>query len=157
MRQEIYRDRYGFDDWDLERRARCFVHIANSVTWRVITGDEPPTKPVTAEQYREAGVPWFDYCAEGEAAVDGSGLLRKLKRRIRPRQGEGRIAPAGQRVGDGRLGRGAAEGTQGGAGEGGAVLKGARATSKFLDFEVPTWYLIPLPRAVLHAGLVAFS
>lgn len=79
MRQEIYRDRYDFDDWDLERRARCFVHIANSVTWRVITGDEPPTKPVTAEQYREAGVPWFDYYAEGEAAVDGSGLLRKLK------------------------------------------------------------------------------
>lgn len=79
MRQEIYRDRYDFDEWDRETRARCFVHIANSVTWRAITGEPPPTQPVTAEQYRNAGVPWFDYYAEGEAALDGSGLLRKIK------------------------------------------------------------------------------
>lgn len=79
MRQEIYRDRYGWDEWDREAKARCFVHIANSVAWRAITGEEPPTSPVTAEWYRQAGVPWFDYYAEGEAAVDGSGILRKLK------------------------------------------------------------------------------
>lgn len=79
MRQEIYRDRYAFDEWDLEHRARCFVHIANSVTWRAITGEQPPTGPVTAEAYRSAGVPWFDYYAEHETAVQGSGVLRKLK------------------------------------------------------------------------------
>lgn len=79
MRQEIYRDRYDFGDWDRETRARCFVHIANSVVWRAITGENPPTKPVTADQYRRAGVPWFDYYAEAETGVDGSGLLRKLK------------------------------------------------------------------------------
>ena len=79
MRQEIFRDRYQFDEWDRETRARCFVHIANSVTWRAITEEQPPTSPVTAESYRKAGVPWFDYYAENETAVDGSGILRKLK------------------------------------------------------------------------------
>ncbi len=28
---------------------------------------------------RRAHVPWFEYYAEGETGVDGSGLLRKLK------------------------------------------------------------------------------
>jgi hypothetical protein len=79
MRQEIYRDRYQFDEWDRQRRARCFVHIANSVTWRAITCEQPPTTPVTAEWYQKFGVPWFDFYAEDETPVQGSALLRKLK------------------------------------------------------------------------------
>ena len=76
MRQEIYDDPYDLADWDLRHRSRCFVHLANSMTWRAVTGTEPPTKPPTAKEYSDGGLPWFDYYAE-TPAVDGGGALGK--------------------------------------------------------------------------------
>ncbi len=79
MRQDIFDDPHRFDVWDLETTARCFVHLANSLVWRHITGHEPPTVPPTAQEYSEAGLPWFEYYAEGAKAVDGSKILGRLK------------------------------------------------------------------------------
>ena len=79
MRQEIYADRRDFADWDPSRSSRCFVHIANSLVWRSITGEDPPTTPPTAEEYTRAGLPWFEYYAEKERALGGSSILRGLK------------------------------------------------------------------------------
>ncbi len=79
MRQEIFEDRFDLDDWELGHSSRCFVHIANSLVWRAITGESPPTPPPTAREYAAAELPWFDYYAEGEKALDGSGLLQKVK------------------------------------------------------------------------------
>jgi len=79
MKQEIYRDTMPMEDWDLRASSRCFVHIANSLVWRSITGTEPPTVPPTAEEYTRAGLPWFDYYAEGRQAVEGSGILAAIK------------------------------------------------------------------------------
>jgi hypothetical protein len=79
MKQEIYKDPFDFDDWDTARVSRCFVHIANSLVWRAITGQHPPTTPPTAKQYTRAGLPWFDYYADGAATVDGSAVLEKLQ------------------------------------------------------------------------------
>jgi hypothetical protein len=79
MRQEIYKDRRPLEQWDRDRTSRCYVHIANSLVWRAVTGEAPPTAPLTAREYKKAGVPWFDYYAEGESAVEGSGILGKLK------------------------------------------------------------------------------
>ncbi len=78
MKQDLYDDPYGFDDWDRTTRARCFVHIANSDMWRDCTGEKPPTQPPTAAQYSRAGLPWFDYYDE-TPAVEGSAILRGLK------------------------------------------------------------------------------
>src|SRR5580765_1747087 len=61
MRQEIYEDPFSIHDWDTERSSRCFIHLVNSVTWRAITGEAPPTRPPTAKDYTRAGYPWFDY------------------------------------------------------------------------------------------------
>jgi hypothetical protein len=77
MKQEIYKDPFGFDEWSQTTRARCFVHIANSEVWRECTGEAPPTKPPTAAEYTKAGLPWFDYYDEGPA-VAGSAILRGL-------------------------------------------------------------------------------
>ena len=77
MTQEIYDDPFAFADWDLRRRSRCFLHLANSMAWRQITGAEPPTVPPTAKEYTEHGLPWFDYYAE-TPAVDGGGTLGKV-------------------------------------------------------------------------------
>lgn len=79
MRQHIYDDRHDLADWDLEHSSRCFVHIANSLVWRAITGEKPPTVPRTASEYTKAGLPWFDYYAEGLSAVPGSSILETIK------------------------------------------------------------------------------
>jgi hypothetical protein len=78
MKQDIYDDPYGFDEWDPGARARCFVHIANSEMWRACTGEAPPTQPPTAAEYTKAGLPWFDYYDE-TPAIEGSAILRGLK------------------------------------------------------------------------------
>jgi hypothetical protein len=79
MRQEIYTDPRSLEDWDTRNSHRCFVHIANSMAWRHITGAEPPTAPRTAEEYTRHGLPWFEYYDERQTAVGGSGVLNALK------------------------------------------------------------------------------
>ena len=79
MRQEIYEDPYPFQDWDQAHTSRCFVHIANTMVWRSITGEEPPTVPPTAEEYTRAGLPWFELYAADQTALPGSDRLRAMK------------------------------------------------------------------------------
>jgi hypothetical protein len=79
MRQEIYDDPFDLDDWDTQHSSRCFVHIANSLVWRDITGKFPPAPPPTARTYKNAGLPWFDYYNDTGTAVEGSKILKKLK------------------------------------------------------------------------------
>jgi len=79
MRQEIYEDPYSIHDWDTEHGSRCFVHLVNSATWQAVTGQLPPTKPPTAEQYTNAGYPWFDYYDAEQTALKGSDILDRLK------------------------------------------------------------------------------
>lgn len=79
MRQEIYDDPFDFSDWDTARPSRCYVHLANSLVWRAITGEQPPTAPLTAREYEKHGIPWFGYYSEGSAAVEGSKILAGLK------------------------------------------------------------------------------
>src|SRR5262249_32691991 len=73
------RDEFDLEDWDTSQSSRCFVHVANSMVWRSITGKEPPATPITAAEYTRAGLPWFDYYDEGRTAVEGSPILRGLK------------------------------------------------------------------------------
>jgi hypothetical protein len=79
MRQEIYKDPFTLDDWDLERSSRCFVHVTNSLVWQSITGAAPPNPPPTSAQYTKAGLPWFEYYADDAKALEGSPTLAGLK------------------------------------------------------------------------------
>jgi hypothetical protein len=78
MRQKIHTDPYDLDQWDQRTSSRCFVHICNSLHWRAITGEAPPTIPPTARQYSEAGLPWFEHYAEGES-VPGADPFQGVK------------------------------------------------------------------------------
>ena len=78
MKQEIFEDPYEMSDWDLTATSRCFVHLANSLVWRAITGKEPPTTPATSKEYERAGLPWFDHYADGPT-LDGTDKLKGLK------------------------------------------------------------------------------
>ncbi len=79
MRQEIYRDPYPFEDWDQTRTTRCFVHLCNSLVWREITGTNPPHPPLTASEYKQAGIPWFDYYRDDIKPLKGSKHLAGVK------------------------------------------------------------------------------
>jgi hypothetical protein len=78
MRQEIYADPFSIRVWDQTVSSRCFVHLANSVAWSSITGTLPPTVPPSAEEYENAGLPWFDYYAEDAEALAGAEKLAGL-------------------------------------------------------------------------------
>ena len=79
MRQEIYKDPFKLSDWSLHQKSRCFIHLANSMAWRAITGDEPPTVPFTAKEYNDQGLPWFDYYSDNSTPLKGSEKLNDLK------------------------------------------------------------------------------
>jgi hypothetical protein len=78
MRQHIYEDENDWKDWDHGRKSRCFVHLTNSLVWRAITGETPPTVPPTAREYTDAGLPWFDWYAD-HPALEGSKELAALE------------------------------------------------------------------------------
>ena len=78
MRQEVYEDNHGFEAWDTSVSSRCFVHILNSVQYRAVTGNCPPSAPPSAADYAEAGLPWFEYYASDLAALSGAASLAGL-------------------------------------------------------------------------------
>ncbi|MDX2194214.1 MAG: hypothetical protein NW201_12730 [Gemmatimonadales bacterium] len=78
MRQEISADPFDFADWATEPTSRCFVHLVNSLAWRKITGEAPPTVPFTAAEYNREELPWFEYYADGPA-LDAGLPLKGIK------------------------------------------------------------------------------
>jgi hypothetical protein len=76
--QEIAKARETPEAWEMSARSRCFVHLANSLAWRAIAGEAPPTVPPTAADYTRAGLPWFDWYADTPAKA-GSPILAGLK------------------------------------------------------------------------------
>lgn len=79
MSQDIYDDPYGLDAWDLRHSSRVFVSISNSVAWAGITGEAPPTTPPGAQDYANAGLPWFDWYGGDRKALEGAGILKGVK------------------------------------------------------------------------------
>ena len=79
MRQEIYKDPYNISDWETQHSSRCFVHIANSMVWRQVTGENPPTTPATADEYTRRGLPWFLWYDDKHTALEGSKPLTRMK------------------------------------------------------------------------------
>lgn len=78
MKQDIYKDDYTIDDYDLDNPVVCHVNLCNSEAWSLITGVMPPYPAPTAQDYSRARLPWFDYYSE-KHAVDGSATLAGVK------------------------------------------------------------------------------
>lgn len=79
MKQKIYRDRHGIEVWDRENFGRVTVHLLNSAQFREVTGFEPPTTPIDAAAYAEAGLPWFDLYDEERAGIAAAPALAGVK------------------------------------------------------------------------------
>jgi hypothetical protein len=78
MRQEIRKDYFGIENWDMEESKRCFVHILNSTQWSNSTGLRRLNKPLTIKDYENQGIPWFESYGEAKNALNGSVLLAGL-------------------------------------------------------------------------------
>lgn len=78
MSQQINRDTHDASEYDQVNFSRCFVNLLNSAGWTSVTGKPMPTKPVTAQDYSAAGLPWFSYYDEKATAVPGSSTLGNL-------------------------------------------------------------------------------
>lgn len=65
MKQQIFEDPYGLFDWDMARKDRCFVHLANSLAWKSITGQASPNPPLTSAEYTRYNYPWYSYYDDG--------------------------------------------------------------------------------------------
>lgn len=78
MTQQIYEDTYGKDVWTKKRR-RCFVHLANSFAWGVITKEAPPATLCTAAAYTAHGYPWFEHYLDGVPIHKGGKNLKAIK------------------------------------------------------------------------------
>ena len=91
MRQEIYEDEHGVDAWDTSTYSRCFVHIVNSVQLLHLTGCQPPCNPQTAQDYTDAGLPWFEYYEGDLKALEGAKELAGLDSvaAVKLKKGEG--------------------------------------------------------------------
>jgi hypothetical protein len=79
MRQELFADPHPFDHWDTRRHSRCFVHLANALVWRALTGAPPPTIPMIAKEYTAAGLPWFEWYGKDQQVLEGAKALAALQ------------------------------------------------------------------------------
>ncbi|HEY5892618.1 MAG TPA: hypothetical protein VIT91_05245 [Chthoniobacterales bacterium] len=79
MKQKIYHDRHGIEVWDPDNFGRVTVHLLNSAQFREVTGFEPPTTPVDAAAYADAGMPWFDLYDEERASLAATSTLAGVK------------------------------------------------------------------------------
>lgn len=79
IKQKIYPDSHGIDTWDEGNFGRVYVHIVNSMTYREITGSEPPPTPVTAREYSRHGFPWFDLYDQEKGTIESTEILSTVK------------------------------------------------------------------------------
>ena len=79
MQQQVHEDPYDINDWDLQNSIRCFVHLANSMTWKAVTRQDPPYPPLTAQDYTRQGLPWFNHYVDDWKTLAGTGKLKGLK------------------------------------------------------------------------------
>ena len=89
MHQEIYEDTHPFEAWDMRTTERCFVTIANAQHWMDLTKEQPPLTPFSAEEYTNAGLPWFEYYSGDKKAIEGALKLAKIRsiKEIPPKSG----------------------------------------------------------------------
>jgi hypothetical protein len=59
LQQKIYPDPYGLDAWQQTASGRLQVYLLNSLQYTQVTGQPPPSSPVSARSYTEHGFPWF--------------------------------------------------------------------------------------------------
>jgi hypothetical protein len=79
IRQKIHKNPYPASDWEMEMSSKCFVHLVPAADWPKTTGEVTPTRPPTAAEYTNHGLPWYKEYSEPSQGIPGSKLLAGLK------------------------------------------------------------------------------
>ena len=79
MRQKIYPDPYGIDTWDPTNYGSAFVYLVNSAQYQELTGLAPPSTPISAQTYTDAGLPWFDLYDESRGDLAAAEKLAAVQ------------------------------------------------------------------------------
>jgi hypothetical protein len=83
INQQIFQDTYGVDSWDPNRRRLLKIHMVNSIAYQSITGQEPPASPITIDEYRESGIPWYSHYDENIQSLKGVGAFNQIVSGVR--------------------------------------------------------------------------
>ncbi len=78
MDQAVFADPHGREAW-AATGARLFVHLTNSLAWKIITREDPPKSPATEAMYRKVGYPFYDYYRKDVEALQGTALNQGLQ------------------------------------------------------------------------------
>ncbi len=79
IQQEIYQDEHGIEAWEDQGAIRLCVHICNAMTWRAVTGENPPHPPITPEEYQRHRIPWFDFYRDDLTPLQETEKMAGLK------------------------------------------------------------------------------
>ena len=79
IQQQIYPDIFGSSTWNADSRRVISIRLVNSITYKAITGFDPPPSPITPDLYQKSGFPWFSYFDENLGSAQGSKLLGKVQ------------------------------------------------------------------------------
>ena len=79
MTQVVNRDPYGHETWNQDDYKLVNIWMVNSMMFREITGQEPPSTPVSAQAYSEHGYPWFTLYDEKMPDLEPGKLLKGVK------------------------------------------------------------------------------
>ncbi len=78
IEQMIIADSYGIDSWDKNRKQHITIHLVNSLSYKNITGKNPPPSPITKVEYEKSGIPWFSFYDEIVPKVAGASLFKRI-------------------------------------------------------------------------------
>ena len=79
IKQQIKEDTYGVQSWDKMKKGRVCIHIVNSEMFEAITGGKSPETPISVDQYKKYGIPWFDAYDENAQAVMAAKKFQNVK------------------------------------------------------------------------------
>ncbi|MGV9709988.1 hypothetical protein ACWDTI_04925 [Gordonia sp. NPDC003424] len=66
------------ENWDLDARAEMSLRIVNSTVWQSLTDTPPHRSPLTIDEYRAHGFPWFRWY-DDSLARQGQSPLNEVK------------------------------------------------------------------------------
>ena len=79
IEQQIIEDTYGVESWDETSYRDITIHIVNSEMYERMTGLKAPETPISEDDYREYGIPWFSDYQEEATTLAPAAAFKHLR------------------------------------------------------------------------------
>ena len=78
IKQQIHKDTYGVESWDLRKKRSITIHLVNSLAYKAITGKEAPSSPITMQQYQKFRIPWYSNYDETIIPIKPPSIFKRI-------------------------------------------------------------------------------